>query len=59
MPLLAGNVIVVTDCLSTEELSGEVKFVMIEDSGVKEAFKFGAAHRVAFPFGLCEMDGEV
>ena len=59
MPLIAGNVIVVTDCFSTEELSGEVKFVMIEDSGVKEAFKFGAAHRVAFPFGLCEMDGEI
>ena len=26
---------------------------------MKEAFKFGAAHGVAFPFGLCEMDGEV
>ena len=55
----ADNVIAVTDCLSTEELSGEVKVVIIEDSGVKEAFKFGAAHGVAFPFGLCEMDGEV
>ena len=55
----ADNVIVVTDCLSTDELSGEVKVVIIEDSGVKEAFKFGAAHGVAFPFGLCEMDGEI
>ena len=45
--------------MSTEELSGVVKVVIIADSGVKEAFKFGAAHGVAFPFGLCEMDGEV
>ena len=57
----ADNVIVVADCLSTEglSLSGEVKIVIIEDSGVKESFKFGAAHGVAFPFGLCEMNGEV
>lgn len=48
----ADSVIVVTDCLSTEELSGEVKVVIIKVSGVKEAFKFGAAHGVAFPFGL-------
>lgn len=31
----ADNVIVVTDCLSTGELSGEVKVVINEDSGVK------------------------
>ena len=57
----ADNMIVVTDCLSTEELSlsGKVKVVIIEDSGVKESFKFGAAHGVAFSFGLREMDGEV
>ena len=55
----ADNVSVVTDCLSTEELSEEVKVVLIEDSGVKEAFKFGAAPGVEFPFGLCQMDGEV
>ena len=57
----ADNVIVVANCLSTEELSlnGEVKAVIIEDSTVKESFKFGAAHGVAFPFGLCEMNGEV
>ena len=40
-------------------MSGEVKVVIIEDSGAKKAVKFGAAHGVAFPFGLCEMDGEV
>ena len=28
----ADNMIVVTDCLSTEELSGEVKVVVMEDS---------------------------
>ena len=55
----ADNVIVVTDCLSTEELSGVVKVVIIEDRGLKEAFMFGAAHGVAFPFGLCEIDEEV
>ena len=56
----ADIVIAVTDCLFTEELSlgGEVKVVIIEDSGVKESFKFGAAHGVAFPFGLCETNGE-
>ena len=59
----ADNMIVVTDCLSTDHeelsLSGEVKVVIIEDSDVKESFKFGAAHGVAFPFGLCEMNGEI
>ena len=55
----ADNVIVVTDCFSTEKPSGEVKVVIIENSGVKEAFKFGAAHGVALPFGFCEINGEV
>ena len=56
---IADNVIVITDCLSTEELSGEFKVVIMEAYGVKEAFKFGAADGVPFPFGLCETDGEV
>ena len=55
----ADNVIVVTDCLSAEAMSGEVKVMVIEDASTRKQFSFDSASGVKFPFGLCEVDGEV
>ena len=55
----ADNVIVVTDCLSTEAMSGEVKVMVIDDAATRKQFSFDSASGVKFPFGLCEVDGEV
>jgi len=55
----ADNVIVVTDCLSAEAMSGEVKVMVIEDAATRKQFSFDSASAVKFPFGLCEVDGEV
>ena len=55
----ADNVIVVTDCLSAEAMSGEVKAMVIEDTTRRKQFSFDSASAVKFPFGLCEVDGEV
>ena len=55
----ADNVIVVTDCLSTEAMSGEVKVMVIDHAATRKQFSFDSASGVKFPFGLCEVDGEV
>ena len=55
----ADNVIVVTDCPSVEAMSGEVKVMVIEDAATRKAFSFDSASSIKFPFGLCEVDGEV
>ena len=55
----ADNVIVVTDCPSVEAMIGEVKVMVIEDTATRKAFSFDSASGIKFPFGLCEVDGEV
>ena len=55
----ADNVIVVTDCPSVEGMSGEVEVMVIEDAATRKAFSLDSARGIKFPFGLCEVDGEV
>ena len=55
----ADNVIVVTDFPSVEAMIGEVKVMVIEDTATRKAFSFDSASGIKFPFGLCEVDGEV
>ena len=55
----ADNVIVVTDFPSVEAMSGEVKVMVIERAATRKAFSFDSASGIKFPFGLCEVDGEV
>ena len=55
----AGNVIVVTDFPSVEAMIGEVKVMVIKDTATRKAFSFDSASGIKFPFGLCEVDGEV
>ena len=55
----ADNVIVVTDCPSVEAVIGEVKVMVTEDTATIKAFSFDSASGIKFPFGLCEVDGEV
>ena len=38
---------------------GEVKVMVIEDTATRKAFSFDSASGIKFPFGLCEVDGEV
>ena len=57
--LFADNLIVVTDCLSAETMSGEVKVMVIKDAATRKQFSFDSSSGGTFPFGLCEVDGEV
>ena len=49
----------VTGCPSVEAMSGEVKVMVIEDAAARKAFNLDSASGIKFPFGLCEVDGEV
>ena len=49
----------VTDCPSVEAMTEEVKVMVIEDTATRKAFSFDSASGIKFPFGLCEVDGEV
>ena len=49
----------VTGCLSVDDMSGEIKVMVMEDCETKQSFSFGAADGIALPFRLCEMDEEV
>ena len=42
-----------------EAMSGEVKVMVIEDAATRKAFSLDSASGIKFPFGLCEVDGEV
>ena len=53
------NVIVVTDCPCVEAMGGEVKVMVTEDAATRKAFSFDSTSGIKFPFGLCEVDGEV
>jgi len=57
--LFADNLIVVTDCLSAEAMSGEVKVMVIKDAATRKQSSFDSSSGVTLPFGLCEVDGEV
>ena len=51
--------IVLTDCISVEDMTGEVKILVVEDCEIKQSVACGAEESTVFPFGLREMDGEV
>ena len=40
-------------------MSGEVKVMVIEDAATRKAFRLDSATGIKFPFGLCDVDGEV
>ena len=40
-------------------MGGEVKVMVTEDASARKTFSFDSASGINFPFGLCEVEGEV